>query len=261
MINYSLKYGVSETAKMFDVDRQTIKTWAYVFIDYLSRAANPGTGLIRQFTIEDVRVFAYVLMYWEENPDIEYIKIGLNSRSQFEYDNIDEFITGLLPLFRDMPEDVDETLGGVVFGGEFELGDLFTMADSFKLAGDRLVDTARDNYEERELFQPAIFNYRHATELYIKAVIGEEINHNLNELLQKLKAILKVDFGAVPPEWFVNIIIAFHESDPKGTTFRYGDLLPKNELFADMLHVKKLMSWLSESFRRIKLERHKQMFS
>lgn len=96
-------------AKMFDVDRQTIKTWAYVFIDYLSRAANPSTGLIRHFTIEDVRVFAYVLMYWEENPDIEYIKIGLNSRSQFEYDNIDEFITGLLPLFRDMPEDVDDT--------------------------------------------------------------------------------------------------------------------------------------------------------
>lgn len=79
------------------------------------------------------------------------------------------------------------------------------MADSFQLAGDRLVDTARENYEERELFQPAIFNYRHATELYIKAVIGEEINHNLNELLQKLKAILKVEFGAVPPEWFVNI--------------------------------------------------------
>lgn len=261
MINYSLKYGVEETARMFGVDRQTIKKWAYIFADYLSSKANPGKGLVRQFIIEDVRVYAYVSMYWEENPDIDYIKIGLNSRSQYEYDNIDKFITGLLPLFRDMPEDIEDTWRGIVFGGEFELGDLFSMADSFKLAGDRLVDIAGEKKEERELFQPAIYNYRHATELYIKAVIGEEVNHNLSILFEKLKTNLKAEFGAVPPEWFENIIAAFHESDPNGTTFRYGDQLPTKEFFVDMLHVKKLMSWLSESFRRIKHERHKQMFS
>jgi hypothetical protein len=261
MINYSLKYGVAETARMFDVDRQTIKTWAYIFAEYLSSGANAGKGLVRQFTIEDVRVFAYVLMYWEESPDIDYIKIGLTSRSQYDYDNIDEFITGLLPLFRDMPEDIDETWRGIVFGGEFELGDLFSMADSFRLAGDRLVNIAWGNHEERELFQPAIYNYRHATELYIKAVIGEEINHDLYGLFEKLKANLKAEFDTIPPEWFENIITAFHESDPKGTTFRYGDLLSKNELFVDIIHVKKLMSWLGESFRRIRLKRHKQMYS
>lgn len=109
MVNYSLKYGVEETARMFAVDRQTIKKWAYIFADYLSSEANPDKGLVSRFTMEDVRVFAYVLMYWEESPDIDYIKIGLNSRSQYEYDNIEEFITGLLPLFRAMPEDIDET--------------------------------------------------------------------------------------------------------------------------------------------------------
>lgn len=90
-----------------------------------------------------------------------------------------------------MPEGIYETWRGIVFGGEFELGDIFTTADSYKLAGDKLVEIAHENYEERELFQPAIYNYRHATELYLKAVIGEEINHNLKNLLQKFKAILK----------------------------------------------------------------------
>ncbi|WP_262902741.1 hypothetical protein [Flavobacterium hibisci] len=42
MINYSMKYGVSETAHLLNVDKETIKTWAYTFSDYLSSEANPG---------------------------------------------------------------------------------------------------------------------------------------------------------------------------------------------------------------------------
>jgi hypothetical protein len=43
------------------------------------------------------------------------------------------------PLFGELPEVIDETWRGVVFGGEFELGDIFTIADSYRLAGDKLV--------------------------------------------------------------------------------------------------------------------------
>ena len=259
MINYSMKYGVSEAARLLNVDKETIKTWANVFSGYLSSDANPGKGKVRQFLIKDVRVFAYVSMYWENDPDIENIKYGLNSNSQFDYDTIENLITGIMPLFRTMPEDIDENWRGVVFGGGFELGDIFSTADSFKIAGDKLVDIAHDNYEERELFQPAIYNYRHATELYIKAIIGEEISHDLNDLMGKLKILLKNEFNTVPPEWFENIIEAFDYSDPKGTAFRYGVTVPKDELYADMKHIKILMNWLSESFKRIKTERHKRI--
>jgi len=258
MINYSMKYGVSETARLFYVDREILKTWAHVFSAYLSSEANPGKGKVRQFFIDDIRVFAYVYMYWEDDPDIENIKYGLNSNNQFEYETIDNFIIGIRPLFRVMPADIDETWRGVVFGGEFELGDIFTTADSFKLAGDKLVEIAHKHYEERELFQPAIYNYRHATELYIKAIIGEEINHNLRDLTEKLKIMLKTEFNSVLPEWFENIILAFDYSDPNGTAFRYGNTVPKDELYADMRHIKLLMSWLSESFKRIKAERLKK---
>ncbi len=251
-------YGVSETARLLNVDIETIKTCAYTFSDYLSFEANPGKGKVRHFLISDIRVFAYVLMYWDDDPDIENIRYGLNSNSHFEYEIIDDFITGITPLFRAMPEDIDETWSGVVFGGEFELGDISTTADSFKLAGDRLVETAHKNHEEWELFQPAIYCYRHATELYIKAIIGEEINHDLRGLTEKLKTVLKNEFNAVLPEWFDNIIEAFDYTDPKGTAFRYGETIPKDELFADMRHIGNLMNWLSDSFRRIKIERLKR---
>jgi endo-1,4-beta-D-glucanase Y len=54
------------------VGRDTTKKWAYIFSDYLSAGANPEKGTPRQFTIDDVRVFAYILMYWEDDPDMEY---------------------------------------------------------------------------------------------------------------------------------------------------------------------------------------------
>jgi hypothetical protein len=255
-----MKYGVSETARLFGVDRDIIKKWAYIFYDYLSAGANPEKGIPRQFTIDDVRVFAYILMYWEDEPDMEYIKLGLNSSSQFEYDSIDNLITSITPLFRAMPEDIDETWRGIVFGGEFELGDIFSTADSFKMAGDKLVEIAHENHEERELFQSAIYNYRHATELYIKSITGEEISHNLRDLLLKLKAVLKNEFNATPPDWFENIIESFHYSDPNGEAFRYGITVPAEELYADMRQVKTLMNWLSVSFKRIKVERLKTRY-
>ncbi|MBS1511021.1 MAG: hypothetical protein JST86_09280 [Bacteroidetes bacterium] len=257
MINYSMKYGVSEAARLLKQKKETLKTWTYVFSDYLSPDANPGKGKIRRFQIDDMRVFAYVSMHWEESPDIEDIKYGLNSNSQFDYDTIDDFITGVTPLFRTMPEDINVNWGGVVFGGEFELGDIFSTANSFKIAGDRLVDIACENDEERELFQPAVYNYRHATELYIKAIIGEEISHDLKDLMKKLKVFLINEFNALPPEWFENIIEAFNDSDPKGTAFRYGLTIPKDELYADMSHIKTLMNWVSESFKKIQIERYK----
>lgn len=253
-----MKYGVSEAARILSIDRETLKTWAYLFSDYLSLEANPGKGKARQFLIDDIRVFCYVSMCWEEEPDIENIKYGLNSNSHFEHEPIDTFISAAIPLFRAMPENIDETWRGVVFGGEFELGDIFTTANSFKLAGDKLVEIACKNFEERELFQPAIYSYRHATELYIKGIIGEEINHDLNDLMKKLKAVLKTEFNAVPPVWFENIVRAFNYADPRGTAFRYSITEPKEELYADMEHIKTLMNWLSVVFTRIKAERLKQ---
>jgi hypothetical protein len=55
-----------------------------------------------------------------------------------------------------------------------EIGDAFSIAESYKLAGDTLVDAALSNGETYELAYPVIYNYRHATELYLKATIASE---------------------------------------------------------------------------------------
>lgn len=257
MVNYTLKFGTSEVAKMLQVERETVKTWSYKFSDYLSPKANPPKGCVREYTLDDVRVFAYILMYWEEEPDFENICYGLNSNSHFEYP-YDQFILETSPLFREMPEDIDETWKGVVFGGEFELGDMYTLATSYKHAGDKLIDLANEDDEERELFCPAIYNYRHATELYLKAIIGEQKSHDLLSLLAELKKLLKSEFNAVTPAWFDRIIVSFNNVDPYGTAFRYGNLSSDDCMFVDMLHVKKLMNMVAEAFKTIKEERIKK---
>ncbi len=244
-------YNVSEAANLLDIDREIIKKWAFIFIDYLSSSANPGKGKMRKFLIDDMRIFYYILMFWEESPDIENIKYGLDSNDQFKHEPIDKFIISIKPLFRNMPEDIDETWRGVVFGGEFELGNLFITAESFKLAGDKLVEIAHDGYENRDLFQPAIYNYRHATELYIKSIIGSENHHDLSDLMSKLKLVFKNEFNTVPPTWFENLVEAFNYCDPKGTAFRYGITVPSEELYADMRHISTLMTWFAQVFKRI----------
>ena len=72
-------------AELLSVDKKTIKDWAYHFSDYLSSNANPVKGLTREFTVDDLCTFGYISMYWEDSPDIDNIKYGLNSNSQFEY--------------------------------------------------------------------------------------------------------------------------------------------------------------------------------
>ena len=254
MISYSLKYTVAEVARIFEIDKTRVKTWIYHFSDYLNSQANPEKGTSRVFYIEDIRVLAYIYLYWEENPDLENIKYGLNSNSHLENELIDNTILSLIPIFREMPEDIDDSWRGIVFGGEFELSDMFETANSFKLAGDKLVEIAHENNEERELFLPAIYNYRHATELYIKAFSDGGKIHNLKQLKERLNRILKEKFNAVMPVWFSNIINAFHDADPNGTTFRYAEKLPEQEMYADLNHVRTLMNWLVESFKVIKGE-------
>ena len=248
-------YGVSEAARLLEQEINTIKDWAFKFSDYLTAKANPGKGKVRQFTINDLRVFAYISMYWEDKPDIENIKCGLNSSEHYDNDVVDNFIKEITPLFITMPDDINETWRGVVFGGEFQLDDLFNTANSFKLAGDRLVEMAYNNQEEKILFQPALYNYRHATELYIKAITrtGKD-KHNLISLLGKFKLLLNEKFNAEIPEWFENIIIAFDYVDPNGAALRYGETKPSEELYVDMNHVKELMNWLSQSLKNIYLK-------
>lgn len=255
MPNYEMKFRVSEVARLLDVDRDLVKKWAYLFRDYLKAPANPPKGNPRQFCDEDLRVLAYISMYWEHDPDIESIEYGLNSQDYYE-EVYNTFMTEITPLFREPPDELNEDWRhGALIGGMAEHGDTFEMADSYKLAGDMLVDAALSNDEACELICPVIYNYRHATELYIKAIIiHKRKNHNLLWILQKFKELLRTEFHTILPNWFEGIILAFNYFDPNGTTFRYGGFTP-GEVWVDIVHMKTLMGWMAESFQEIRRRR------
>ena len=257
-LKYDMKFSVSEVARIFTVDREVVKKWAYHFAEHLTPQANPSKGTPRIFSAEDLRVLAFVYMYWEDEPDYEAMRFGLNTNSHYGMP-YDDFITTATPIFQDPPEDLDESWRhGTVIGGMAEVGDTFALAESYKLAGDTLVDAARSSDEIYALIYPVIYNYRHAAELYLKAnVTTYKETHDLQWLLQEFKKVLISEFAETPPQWFENIIMAFNDFDPNSTTFRYGGFAPflRGEVWVDLVHLKTLIGWLAESFQNI---RHQQ---
>ncbi|MGJ8736338.1 hypothetical protein [Zobellia laminariae] len=249
MINYEQKYSVSEIAKILETNKLQLKKWTYHFKEYLSPNANPEKGIKREFTIEDVSTLGYISMYWEEEPDFENIKYGLNSNEQFE-SPYNKLAIETIPIFRQFSKDL---IGGKVWtiGGITEINDKLSLADSYKFAGDSLVNIGIENVEIREIIYPTIYNYRHATELYLKVILPNETGHDLKKLYNKVKILLKNKFDVIPPKWFENIINAFHDFDPGGTTFRYGIKIDNDEMFIDLIHLQKMMKWFSESIHQI----------
>ncbi|MEO8253462.1 MAG: hypothetical protein ABI554_03670 [Flavobacterium sp.] len=256
MIKYDLKYGVSEVAKILSIDKKMIKDWAYHFSEYLNPKANPSKGEEREFTLNDLCTFGYISMYWEESPDFENIKYGLNTYSQFEYP-YSEIAFEATPIFREFSEELINSNAWMI-GGISEIADKISLADSYKLAGDVLIKKGIDDYN-KDFIYPAIYNYRHATELYLKSIISEHQNnlpkngkvHNLEILYKEVNRILKDRFGIIPPKWFENIVFAFNEFDPEGTTFRYGIKINNDEMFIDLHHIKKMMDWFSQSIHKV----------
>ena len=91
-----MKLGVSEAARMLQIDKNLIKTWVYHFSDYLNPEANTPKGIPRQFSLKDIRVLAYILNYWDDDPDFDNIKIGQNAKDYYHFP-FNEIITSATP--------------------------------------------------------------------------------------------------------------------------------------------------------------------
>ena len=252
-----MNIGTCEVARRLDVDRSLVQRWVFIFKDYLSEFANPPKGSPRRFTVEDTKVLSYVFYYWEESPDLENIFCGLNCGYHNE-EIFEELSMSVTKIFQDdLPENLDETWRhGRLFTGQ---EDPFTLADSFKLAGDKLVDIALSEDNVFDLFYPIAYNYRHSIELYLKSVLpessfpkGDKTGHNLNVLLEKLNKFSIARHNTVVPDDFKNIIKEFHSIDENSETFRYAEKF-KGEFWNDVTLLKKRMNWLAKSFSRINL--------
>lgn len=251
--------GVSEVARLLGTNRDVVKTWAYHFQEYLSAVANPGKGAPRRFTPDDVQVLAYVAMYWEAQPDLDYIRGGLNRENHLE-EPFSEIRAELTSLFQEPPEELDETWDwGTIVGGMANASyDPLDLAESFRFAGDAATNAALGDPERYLLIFPVMYNYRHATELYLKSVFPESHGHDLGVLLDRLQSYLRSEFNASMPRWFEETILEFHDFDPASTTFRYGMVVfsrrtgDGGEFWIDLPHVKRRMARMSEAFHNIR---------
>ena len=245
-------FSVSEAARSLVVDRKTIMDWSYHFSEYLSEGSKPPKGKQRFYTIEDIRVFAYVLLYWEEKPDIEYIKLGLNSQEYYDIEPIDNLIAQIVPIFQEPTEENININSSIIFGGLSALEDMLSLANAFKKSGDMLIEATKDVDYHYDYVNPILFQYRHAVEIYLKSTLEKTIKtHNLLKLYERFEALMKDKHKTEIPDWFKNIVNAFDGVDPHGDIFRYGGDIVKDEILIDMRHLKTMMRWFAESINNI----------
>jgi len=103
-------------------------------------------------------------------------------------------------VFQEAPDEIDETwTHGALLGGMVEnCYKQIAIADAYMLAGRTLVAEALESREGYDLLYPILFNYRHAVELYLKAILRPSFrSHDLRplcaSLVQYARTVLQAD--------------------------------------------------------------------
>lgn len=257
-INYSLIFKFAEAKRTLQSDKKFILDSIYKFSEFFSVQAKVKGTLEKRFNISDIRVLAYISLYWEEEPDYENIMYGLNSNGHYE-DNIDEFINGIIPIFLE-PNDFNIGIIGqsIFINSLSDYSDKISLAKSYKRSADELVKLALESNERADFLCPVIFCYRHSIELFIKStIIGKELkSHNLKKLYNTFEKLISTRFNQQIPDWFKNTILALHDFDPESTTFRYGENIETEEYLLDISSLKIKMNLIEKAFINIHLSLH-----
>lgn len=235
---------IAEVAQLAGVGRDTVKAWAREFAEHLSRTANPPKGQERVFTEADLCVLSLVADHWEDEPDYENIHALLNSGEQND-ERFVEFARLNTPLFQDVPDEIDETWQhGVLIGGMAER-DWPQVARSYKRAADELVSHALSQGEPHEIAYPIIFLYRHAVELYLKAMLDARPEHHV---IGELVGLLERQCGGTVAGWVKARLWDFHRIDRMSDVFRYAGSPSGGELWVDLCHLQVVMERMAEAF-------------
>jgi hypothetical protein len=161
--------NISEMARALGVESDQVEKWAVLFDEYLSEHAKTINGRARCFSDLDFLVFAYVSTLWEDEPDLEHIKIGLNREDYLD----EEFYECLYlnsPILQELPEDLDETWrNGVLWVGDHGQ-ERFELARNYRYVAEKMLDQALQNDEAQHWLCPVLFAYRHTLELYLKTI-------------------------------------------------------------------------------------------
>jgi len=68
------------------------------------------------------------------------------------------------------------------------------------------------------------FNYRHALELYLKAIVEPTTkNHKFSDLVGDFERRILAQFNVAVPPWIIARLLEFQDVDDRSTTFRYAE--------------------------------------
>lgn len=128
------------------------------------------------------------------------------------------------------------------------------IADSYFEAGNLLVESVLGGRGAtgREMLHPVMYLYRHGIELFLKCIVRpRERNHDLARLLEKFCEHSRERYKEEVPAWFISPIREFIEHDPRSTTFRFENVSLHDELWIDLLNLRKSIKLLRYAFRRV----------
>lgn len=161
------------------------------------------------------------------------------------------------PLFEDVPDDIDETWPGfVAVGGmasrELEadmLGPrqhLQRAASTYRWAGDALVEASLNHPKPWETLDAIMYVYRHALELYLKALIPGKWRHDLVGLVEKLPDAIHAAFNQSVNPVVMDRLREFAAADNvDSTVWRYPEVErpvdQKDERVIDLRRLKRLL--------------------
>ena len=149
------------------------------------------------------------------------------------------------PIFEDPPDDMAERAGALVINWNGNAGTSAPeVRDAFRLAAERLLDTALARGETWEAVYPILYCYRHALELALKGVLSSQ-GHNLSTLWDAARPLVVARLPGDDVAWLGERIAEFIHTDPRSTAFRYHDAVPKKretELWVDFHHLRATMA-------------------
>ncbi len=160
------------------------------------------------------------------------------------------------PIFENPPDDMDEQSGVLLVNWAGASGrEMVEIARAYRTAGDRLLHLANEAGESWEAIDPILFCYRHATELYLKALFpGSAKNHRLENRDAALRAQLEGFHRADQVTWLCDRINEVQDMDPRSTAFRYADSCYEGanpEIWVDFHHLRNVMSAIFDAFARV----------
>jgi hypothetical protein len=161
-------------------------------------------------------------------------------------------------IFKEPPDELDENWFGVLIGTFGGYRDFFSVAQSFKNAANCLIDTHKNNFHEDEILDPLLYLFRHALELYMKALIVTYDNacdvkaiygHSLDKLFSRVEDVIS-SLGYYIPQKAKNIIDEFNEIDSGAFSFRYDGEWCSDEYWIGYYNLKDDLNWVFEGLEK-----------